>query len=127
MFKVEDTNIHITRGDTGVISVFCEDSDGHDYIFQEGDVIRLKICPKKDTSTIILEKTVTVEKITTCIDITLTSEDTKIGDLINKPVDYWYEIELNPDSNNGQTILGYDEDGPKIFTLYPEGGDTDDI
>lgn len=124
MFKIEDTDIHITRGDTGVISVFAEDTDGHDYMYQPGDVVRFKVTNKKDTSTVVLLKEVVVKEVTTCVDIVLESKETKIGELINKPVDYWYEIELNPD-NNGQTILGYDEDGPKILTLYPEGGDSD--
>jgi hypothetical protein len=50
----------------------------------------------------------------------LSKEDTKIGKKVNKPVDYWYEVELNPDTYP-QTIVGYDEDGAKIFKLYPEG------
>lgn len=37
-------------------------------------------------------------------------------------MDYWYEVELNPETE-AQTIIGYDEDGPKIFRLYPEGDD----
>jgi len=50
----------------------------------------------------------------------LSSDETRIGDYINKPVTYWYEIELNP-NNNSTTIIGYDDDGPKQFKLYPEG------
>ena len=56
------------------------------------------------------------------VRIRLRREDTKIGDIIHKPVKYWYEVELNPDTEP-QTIVGYDDDGPKIFTLYPEGAD----
>ena len=54
------------------------------------------------------------------VEIELTSDETRIGDYINKPVTYWYEIELNP-NNNSTTIIGYDDDGPKQFKLYPEG------
>ena len=46
-----------------------------------------------------------------------------IGEVINKPTNYWYEIELNPNTQP-QTIIGYDEDGEKLFVLYPEGSDT---
>jgi len=46
----------------------------------------------------------------------------KIGDVINKPTDYWYEIEINPETKP-QTIIGYDENGEKILKLYPEGSD----
>ena len=56
------------------------------------------------------------------VDILLTGEEMKIGELISKPKDYWYEIELNP-LTNPQTIVGYDEDGAKVFRLFPEGGD----
>ena len=82
----------------------------------------MKVFTKKNCNDVVLQKIITVEEPCTAIDIVLTSEDTKIGDIINKPVDYWYEIELNPDTNP-QTILAYDDDGAKIFTLYPEGGD----
>jgi hypothetical protein len=70
----------------------------------------------------VLEKDVTVEEETSVVSITLERTDTKLGGIINKPVDYWYEVELNPDTTP-QTIVGYDSDGPKIFRLFPEGGD----
>ena len=57
---------------------------------------------------------------TDLVTISLSSTDTRIGEIINKPVDYWYEIELNPDTTP-QTIIGYDADGPKILKLFPEG------
>lgn len=52
-------------------------------------------------------------------------DETKIGEYISKPKEYWYEIELNPETYP-QTIIGYDEDGPKVLILYPEGGDYND-
>ena len=57
--------------------------------------------------------------------ISLGSGETKVGGVINRPQDYWYEIELNPDTMP-QTIVGYDSDGPKVFRLLPEGGDSDE-
>lgn len=92
-------------------------------MFLAGDVIRMKVFVKKEVDNIVLQKVVHIEEPTTTVDIMLSSEDTKIGELINKPTDYWYEIELNPDTNP-QTIIGYDdEEGAPIFTLYPEGGE----
>lgn len=35
------------------------------------------------------------------------------------PAQYWYEIQLNKE----QTILGFDDKGPKMFILFPEGSD----
>ena len=59
--------------------------------------------------------------------IELTADEMKIGELIDKPRDYWYEIELNPDTPKTQTIIGYEKkegiDYPAIMTLLPEGGD----
>ena len=40
---------------------------------------------------------------------------------MNIPTEYWYEIELN----NENTVIGYDNNGPKLFVLYPEGEDID--
>ena len=69
-----------------------------------------------------MQKDFPVASDTQSVEISLTMEDTKIGDIISKPEDYWYEIELNPETNP-QTIVGYDEDGPKVFKLFPEGGE----
>lgn len=122
MFRIEENEIHITRGDTCSISFFAEDTDGHDYMFQPGEIVRFKVTEKKNTSNVVLQKDFLIKEVCTCIDIILTSEDTKIGELINKPTTYWYEIELDPDGEC-QTLLGYDDEGAKLFTLYPEGGD----
>lgn len=115
-------NIHITRGDIGLFSVGATEKDGSDYTFRVGDVVRFKVFKCKDCGCVELQKDVIIEAETTTVDIDLNGDDTKIGDIINKPVNYWYEIELNPDTKP-QTIIGYDEDGAKIFRLYPEGAD----
>lgn len=124
MFKIDKNSltIKITRGDTGVFGVTATNDDGSDYTFQNGDTIRLAIYEKKNYESLMFEKIVPIINKTTEVEIELTTVDTTIGDIINKPVDYWYEIELNPDGDT-QTIIGYDEQGPKIFKLYPEGVD----
>ena len=123
MFIVNDDNsIDVTRGDIGVVSVSALSDDDSDYIFVPGDVVRLKILKAKDCGTVLLQKDVVVEEETTVVSIFLSGEDTKIGELINKPAKYWYEVELNPDTMP-ETIIGYDKSGPTLFTLYPEGGD----
>lgn len=120
MFLVEsDKTINITRGDS------IEFSAPVDYSFQAGDVLRLKVFRKKACEDVVLQKDFTIEEATETVNIALTEQDTRIGDVISKPVDYWYEFEVNPD-NNPQTILGYDDDGAKIFRLYPAGRDIED-
>lgn len=122
MFTIDEENtISITRGDAGIIEVRVDNVSGGQYIFRPGDVVRLKVFAKNRHDNNVLNKEVTVSEETEVVDIVLESSDTKIGSIINKPVDYWYEVELNPDTNP-QTIVGYDTDGAKIFRLYPEGG-----
>lgn len=123
MFFVDsDNSINLTRGDIAVLEVSSTAPDGSDYIFQPGDVVRFRVHVKKKPEEVLLQKDIYIEALTETVDIPLSGEDTKFGELINKPKEYWYEVELNPD-DAPQTILGYDTDGAKIFRLYPEGGD----
>lgn len=122
MFQLnDDSSIYATRGDIVFFSVSAED-DGKPYKFQAGDVVRIKVYGKKDAENVVLQKDFPVTEVTENVEIFLTEEDTKIGEVISKPKDYWYEVELNP-GENPQTIIGYDEDGPKVFKLFPEGDD----
>lgn len=124
MFVInDDLSIYATRGDTVFFTVTAEDN-GSTYYFEAGDVLRMKIFRKKDAETVVLEKLFPVTARTDRFVILLTEEDTKFGDVISKPTDYWYEIELNP-FTNPQTIIGYDEDGAKVFRLFPEGADSE--
>lgn len=119
MFKIIDKTIHVTRGDIGSIEVTATKDDS-EYVFSVGDVIRLNVFRKNNCKILELQKEVKVAEETTSVDINLLSENTKIGSINSKPVEYWYEIVLNPDTDP-QTIVGYDEDGAKEFIIYPEG------
>ena len=124
MFRVnDDLSIYATRGDMGGFYVEAT-LEGTAYTFREGDVVRLKVFGKKDCENVVLQKDVNVEAETTQVEVWLSKEDTKIGEVINKPTDYWYEVELNPDTKP-QTIIGYDDDGAKVFKLFPEGRDVE--
>lgn len=124
MFKIsEDKTIHLTRGDIANLTVSANTSDGA-YTFKNGDVVRLKVFKRKDCSSVLLQKDVVVTEEIQEVEIFLSKEDTKFGELISKPKNYWYEVELNPDTMP-QTIIGYDEEGEKLFVLYPEGSDVE--
>ena len=127
MFVInEDLSIYVTRGDVIFFSVTAQEN-GLPYKFQPNDVVRIKVFQKKNSKEVKLQKDFLVDVETERVDILLTEQDTKFGDVISKPTDFWYEIELNP-FTNPQTIIGYDEEGPKIFKLFPEGRDiTEDI
>lgn len=111
----EDYSIYVTRGDSCDIVV--------DHSLKIGDVVRFKVTRKKDCNTVMLQRDFVADKANT-ITIHLDGAETKLGEVISKPTDYWYEVELNPDTDP-KTILGYDEEGAKILRLYPEGKDVD--
>ena len=123
MFQInEDKSIYLTRGDACIIKLEVTDKGGNVQTLHEGNVVRIKVTDKKGCGCVVLQKDVTVTEEATAVQIPLTREDTKIGEIISKPKDYWYEIELNPETAP-QTVVGYDEDGAKILKLFPEGGD----
>ena len=127
MFEInEDKTINITRGDIGAFTVDVLNEAGEKYLFQKGDVVRIKVTEKKACENVMFQKDFVVEEETEQVEILLTEEETKIGEVISKPTDYWYEIELNP-LTNPQTIIGYDEEGAKIFKLFPEGKDIEPV
>lgn len=119
MFVVnDDLSIYATRGDTVFFNVTAHDH-GYPYKFQPGDIVRMAIYGKKEATNCVMQKDFPVEEVTESVFIYLEEEDTKIGESISKHKDYWYEVVLNPDTIP-QTLVGYDEDGAKIFRLFPE-------
>lgn len=107
----ENKTIEINRGDRGTIVL--KNKNGN---FKVGDVLKFSILRKKDYNIVVFQKNYVVSEESNTFNIGLTSEDTRIGDIISKPITYWYEIEYNGDN----TILGYDSKGAKKFILYPE-------
>lgn len=130
MYRINEKTqeIQLTRGDIACIEVGAlNEEDKSEYEFKAGDIVRFKVFKKKDCGCVELQKDVEVKETTKTVEINLTSDDTKIGDIINDAVDYWYEVELNPDTNP-QTIIAYEVDEygqplEKIFKLLPEGND----
>ena len=116
----DDNSIYLTRGDIASIQITALNSSGEEYLFKNGDIVRFSIFEKGRYDSLVLRRDVEVTTETKFVNINLSGNDTKIGELINKPKSYWYEVELNPDTAP-QTIIGYDNNGPKILTLFPEG------
>lgn len=119
MFKISGNTIELTRGDIASIKFSIKD-----YTFKQNDYIHFRLYEKgKLNSEPIIDKKVTVnEESQEYVLISLTSDETKIGEMVNKAITYWYEIEFNGE----QTIIGYDDNGPKELILYPEGVDNND-
>lgn len=126
MFVInEDKSIYITRGDVAFFSIEAKTDTGEKYKFMPGDVVRFKVCERKACENVVLSKDFGIETEAEEVSIYLEEKDTKFGEVISKPVEYWYEVELNP-YTDPQTILGYDEDGAKVFRLFPEGNEKED-
>lgn len=121
MFKILDNkSIYVTRGDIASIEVSAKSHTGEAYVFKVGDVVRLQVFEKGRCNKIVLQKTVEALEECTTLDIFLETGDTRFCEVIHAPKDYWYELTLNPDTRP-QTLVGYDDVGPKLFRIFPEG------
>ena len=67
----------------------------------------------------LVSKTIELDSEAYEVEIPLTEEDTTFGDIPNKPITYWYDITLNEDL----TVVGYNEEGARLFNQYPAKGD----
>ena len=123
-----NNSIEVNRGDMLPLTFKHKDRiTGEFYTFKKDDVVRFKIMEKGDCSKVILQKDEKVNEETESVQMIIPSDDMKIGPILSKPVDYWYEVELNPDTSHTVTILGFTKaGGAKILTLTPEGGDKDE-
>ena len=125
MFTVnDDLSIYLTRGDTLFFNVRANDH-GYPYTFKPGDIVRISVTAKKDVTDVYIQKDFPVCEASKTVFVYLEGRETKIGDKISKYRDYWYEIVLNPDTVP-QTIIGNNDDGPKIFRLFPEADDVEE-
>lgn len=113
MFKIDSNyNMHLNRGDQCIIRLTNTDST-----FQIGDTLAFSVMKKGNAGDIIFQKFFTIDEECQTFDIVLTSEETRLGNIIKSgTVVYWYEIEYN----GINTLVGYWTDGPKEFILYPE-------
>ena len=115
MFEIKNDTIYLTRGDKATINLEIPD-----YVFKVGDTVKFKLYNEYELDKqAILTKIINIKTEVDNINIELTSEETKLGEMLNTAKIFWYEIELN----DNQTILGYDEKGAKQFIIYPEGAD----
>lgn len=124
----DNTTLHLTRGDkVDNLSFYYPISEGDEiknYTFKVGDKITFIVKEKKGyTKEEIFRKDFIIDEETEYPQISLSSEETKWGDIKNKKTTYWYDIVLNDE----KTILGYDDEGAKKIYLYPEGGENGNI
>ena len=90
-FIDEIQNIHINRGDQLDITLNNSTTS-----FSQGDQIKFSIMRKGDASEVIFQKTFTIDERCSKYVLTLSSEDTRLENIIKTgTVVYWYEIEYN--------------------------------
>ena len=117
--------IQMNRGDSTTFRVSAKDSAGNSYTFKVGEKVKFAITERKNEDNIVFSKTIDVDEEGLIVNVPISSEESKIGDIINKPVVYWYEISVLTLNNEIQTIIGYDDEGAKEFILNPEAGDVE--
>lgn len=113
MLRIKNKNIYVNRGDAVNIQLACNNAN-----FEPGNYVKFYIMTENDCEDVLLTKTFNVTELTNTVDITLTSTETRsIGEAFKTGYKtYWYEVELNGEN----TLVGYDDNGPKLFILYPE-------
>lgn len=132
MIAIEESTIHLTRGDatqdTYNILAFnfpiynFATKQEENYKFQLDDKITFVVMNKKGyTKEEILRKEYTLRDIgyteeTEIAELPLTEEDTKKFPLSDKAQTFWYDLILNDTT----TMLGFDNEGAKRMIVYPE-------
>ena len=116
MLKIKNKTIHLNRGDSANIQVACNNS-----VFEADQKLCLYVMEAGNCENIILNKEATLEANSNTATISLSAEDTKS---LTEPFslgakEFWYELEMQSGEER-TTLVGYDEDGPKLFILYPE-------
>ena len=115
-------NITTLWGDWLPLTIEPTNEDDTPYIFKDEDIVRFRIIKKKDCNCVELQKDFEPTVGSTSLDIDLWANEMEIGDVINKPITYWYEVILNPDTKYELTIIGYKK-YEKTLTLTPKGRD----
>lgn len=113
MLKIEEDTIYLTRGDKATLTLNIED-----YTFNQGDKISFRVYKNYGFNKLpVLEKLINITQSQENVDIVLNPEDTKLNGILNNPIEFWYEVELN----NEYTVIGYNKEGAAKLILLPEG------
>lgn len=123
MFKIENGNMLLNRGDSATIRIENTSSN-----FNPGDCIKFSIMEKNNCNSVVFQKRYDIiEQSTTepnVFEIGLTPEDSKefCPPLKTGTKTFWYEIELES-GDVINTLIGYDDKGAKEFIVFPEASE----
>ena len=113
MFKFQNNTFHVTRGDSGSITIAYKNGATLPASTLTFGVYRKN---ELDSDPVIWVE----ESLTGDLDsytLNIFTDPNELENPTNGREEYWYELKLGPDN----TVLGYDETGAKIFYLYPSG------
>lgn len=122
--KDKKGNLEVTRGDYLPLTITATNKDKTPYVFQVDDIVRFSVVEAGNHDSVVIRKDVKVRQECTSVFMEIMSEETRIGPVINEPVTYWFEVEINPDTPKAYTIVGFKKKGgAKKFILTPESGE----
>lgn len=98
MFEVNENNIYLTRGDTGIFTISLIDGDGNPYTPDPNSTIRFAMAKKFGAGAdVLINKSFPADTLTLEIE----PQDTK-----NLPFgDYVYDIELTDENEHVSTVI----------------------
>lgn len=111
-----DYHLKINRGNTLRFDYSIMGGDTP-YVFEKDDTIVFSVYEAfgLEQDPVLTEEFKPIEGSTE-ITIEIPKDKMKFAPMSSMETDYWYEITLNE-----ETVLGFDENGAKIITIYPEG------
>lgn len=113
MFKFQNNTFHVTRGDSGSITIAYKDGANLPSSTLTFGVYRKN---ELDSDPVIWVED-SLPGDTNSYTLNIYTDPNKLENPTNGKEEYWYELKIGPDN----TVLGYDETGAKIFYLYPSG------
>ena len=113
MFIFKNNTFHVTRGDSGSITIAYKDGSNLPHSTLTFGVYRKN---ELDSDPVIwVEEDLPGD--TNSITLDIYANPDKIENPDGDKEEYWYELKLGLLN----TVLGYDETGAKLFYLYPSG------
>lgn len=95
MFLIQNENIKITRGDTGVLALKLCNADGTEYVIQDGDKILFTVKNNVYTKDIIMQKQFA--------DLQIKINPSDTNDLSYGT--YYYDVQLTTNSDDVFTVI----------------------
>lgn len=101
MVRIAGTTITMVKGDTAIINVSITDTEGNEYVPEEGDIIRFAVKRRYSDP----EPCIYIQIPTDTMILHIRPEDTKDLDAGDSEVIYKYDIELSKEDGTVDTFI----------------------